>query len=245
MKRGGLGIPDPRLSAECACNTSKASSKVLVGSLLGGTDLNYLAHKECVLRASVYWRKQREFSENEALTRRKDLVYGAGLNWLRRATDNGAWITDIPHQINCTEFLWEEFQYNILLRYGIVPLNLPTYCDGCGKRFSVPHDLSCPKGGLVLERHNDDAKEWGTLSDRALNSSLISYKPKINSRTVYGEMNGAVAWVATVGQDGGGLKMERVQRDKQRCLMSHGRIYLSISSGRGAPPLFFTCKLST
>ena len=62
------------------------------------------------------------------------------------------------------------------------------------------------QGGLVLERHNDDAKEWGTLSDRALNSSLISYKPKINSRTVYGEMNGAVAWVATVGQDGGGTQ---------------------------------------
>ena len=30
-KHRGLGIPDPRLSAECAYNTSKAASEVLVG----------------------------------------------------------------------------------------------------------------------------------------------------------------------------------------------------------------------
>ena len=48
MKREGLGIPEYRLSAERAYNTSKADSKVLVGSLLGDNNLNYLAHKGCV-----------------------------------------------------------------------------------------------------------------------------------------------------------------------------------------------------
>ena len=28
VKHGGLGIPDPRLSAECAYNTSKVTSRV-------------------------------------------------------------------------------------------------------------------------------------------------------------------------------------------------------------------------
>ena len=34
VKHGGLGIPDPGLSAECAYITSKAASRELVNSLL-------------------------------------------------------------------------------------------------------------------------------------------------------------------------------------------------------------------
>ena len=40
LKHGGLGIPDPRFSAESAYNTSKADIRGLVDSLLGGSALN-------------------------------------------------------------------------------------------------------------------------------------------------------------------------------------------------------------
>ena len=40
VKRGGLGIPDPRMSTERAYNTPKAYSNALVGSILGFIDLN-------------------------------------------------------------------------------------------------------------------------------------------------------------------------------------------------------------
>ena len=62
VKCGGLGIPYPQLLAERAYNTSKASREVLIGSLLGGTDLNYVAHKGCICRASAVRRKQRELA---------------------------------------------------------------------------------------------------------------------------------------------------------------------------------------
>ena len=45
MKCGCLRIPDPHLLAECAYNTSKAASEILVVSILGGTNLNFVAHK--------------------------------------------------------------------------------------------------------------------------------------------------------------------------------------------------------
>ena len=45
VKRGGLDLPYPCLWAERVYNTSKAASEVLVGSLLGCTDLNCGAHK--------------------------------------------------------------------------------------------------------------------------------------------------------------------------------------------------------
>ena len=59
MKKSGQFIPEPCLLMDCAYNNYKVASEVLVGSLIGGTDLNYVAHKRCVRRASVNGRKQR------------------------------------------------------------------------------------------------------------------------------------------------------------------------------------------
>ena len=74
-----------------------------------------------------------------------------------------------------------------------MPQDIPTTCDGCGKKFLIEHSLSCPKGGLVLERHDDAAKEWGALGSQALVPSAITYKLKINSRPVQGESTGVGA----------------------------------------------------
>ena len=48
IKNGGSGIPKPWLSEESAYNTSKAASRELVDSLLGGSVLNYGGHMACV-----------------------------------------------------------------------------------------------------------------------------------------------------------------------------------------------------
>ena len=79
-----------------------------------------------------------------------------------------------------------------------MPQDIPVTCDGCGKKFSIKHTISCPKRGLVLARHDDAAKEWGALGSWALIPIAITYEPKINSRAVQGERTGAVA-----RQDGG------------------------------------------
>ena len=52
VKHGSLGIPDPQQSAESAYNNSKAASREMVDSLLGGSVLNYVGHRACVRKAS-------------------------------------------------------------------------------------------------------------------------------------------------------------------------------------------------
>ena len=116
-------------------------SEVLLVSLLIVTDLNYIKHKYSVCRLSTDAQKKQKYLDNEALARMKDLVDGAGLNCLWRATDNGSWLTAILQRLNGTELSREELQDNLLLQYGIFPLNLPTECDGCGKKLLVTHDL--------------------------------------------------------------------------------------------------------
>ena len=77
--------------------------------------------------------------------------------------------------------------------------------------------------------HNDTAKEWGALSDRAINPSAISYEPKINSRAVQGERNGSNARVATIEQNGeeqdgeeGATRQETVPEESRADVSVHG-----------------------
>ena len=41
----------------------------------------------------------------------------------------------------------------------MIPQDIPTTFNGCGKKFSIEHALSLPKGGLVLEQNEDAEKE--------------------------------------------------------------------------------------
>ena len=65
---------------------------------------------------------------------------------------------------------------NIHLRYGLRPLALCLHCNGCGEGFSIEHALSCKKGGLVTQRHDDARDEAGNLAPQALIKERISYK---------------------------------------------------------------------
>ena len=72
VKHGGLGIPDPGLSAECAYNTYKAASRELVDSLLGGSILNYVGHRACVHKASQSARLSKRIIELSEIFKRQD-----------------------------------------------------------------------------------------------------------------------------------------------------------------------------
>ena len=48
-----------------------------------------------------------------------------------------------------------EFRDALALRYLQTPPGLPSQCDGCGESFTLQHGLDCPKGGLIIRRHNE------------------------------------------------------------------------------------------
>ena len=111
-----------------------------------------------------------------------------------------------------------------------MPQGIPATCDGCGKKFLIEHALSCPKGGLVLARHDDSAKEWGALGARALVPSAISYEPKINSRTVQGERTGAGARQEGGEADGGTETVGRTVNGAAILLGQPGQVQLPAES---------------
>ena len=145
------------------------------------------------------------------LARKRKLAGGQDSNRLHRATRNGAWLRAVPPRLNGTELSQEELWYNIRLRYGLIPQDILATCNGCGKNFSIDHAPSCPKGGLVLARHDDAAKEWGFLGSWSLVPSAITYEPKINSRTVQGGRTRAGARQEGGEADGGADIVEESQ----------------------------------
>ena len=105
-----------------------------------------------------------------------------------------------------------------------MPKDIPATCDGCGKKFSIEHALSCPKGRLVLARHDDATKEWGTLGDRAIVPRAITYEHIINSRTVQGERTGARSQEEGGEADGGTDNVGRTVNGAARLVGQPGQV---------------------
>ena len=97
-----------------------------------------------------------------------------------------------------------------------MPQYIPATWDGCGKKVSIEHAPSCPKGGLVLAWRDDAAKEWVALGARALVPSAITYESKINSRTVQRERTGAGARQERGGSKGGTDTVGEAQGGSER-----------------------------
>ena len=83
--------------------------------------------------------------------------------------------------ITVSDLSADKFHDVVRLRLGMQPTALPPRCDGCDERFTIEHaTMSCRKGGLILQRHNDLVTTWGQLlCGQALSPSTVSDEPLI------------------------------------------------------------------
>ena len=76
-----------------------------------------------------------------------------GAHCMRRATNNGSWLTVQPSMVNKTELGAQEWRDKLFLRYRLEPKDLPNYCDCCNAKLTICHALNFKKGELVTELH--------------------------------------------------------------------------------------------
>ena len=88
---------------------------------------------------------------------------------VRRAADHPirAWLSVLPSIKNNAVLSPIEFRDGISLRYQKPLMQLPSVCDGHGSRFFVDHGLNCPKGGNLIQRHNETSDVTGQLASIA------------------------------------------------------------------------------
>ena len=143
-------------------------------SLLTGEALFIVEHRACARRGN------REEREEAQLSREKRSKNNRGRLWMEQATVMGAWLMVVSDLLNGTTLSAEEFQDNIRIRFGLLPLDLRQTCDWHGDKLMVDHALHCKRSGLVTVRHYYVAAEWGALCAAALTPSVVAHRPFIN-----------------------------------------------------------------
>jgi hypothetical protein len=181
IRLGGLGIPDPTTTGDHCYESSVELTAVLQSSLLEGSPFSAVAHQASATEA----RRAAHQRHTKDLTARLEEILQSATptegRRIRRSAETGAWLTALPNLLNGTDLAPDEFRDSLRLRFGLAPKALPTRCDGCDARFTTEHALSCRKGGLVLQRHNDVAAEWGQLCGQALTPSVVTDEPLIHT----------------------------------------------------------------
>ena len=86
-----------------------------------------------------------------------------------RAKDSkmSSWLNVLPIAKHHFDLSDREFRDALSIRYRKPLLSLPINCDGCGASFDLSHALSCRRGGLVIQRHNEVRDAFGDLANLA------------------------------------------------------------------------------
>ena len=168
-------------TADKCFQASQECTETLTASLLENRPVDAAGYAVAAGMRRKALQKVHETAEESRFKKLKAKAAPADARRMQRATDTGAWLTTMPNSLNGTELSADEFKDNLRLRFGLCPTSLPHRCEGCNERFTVEHALSCPKGGLVLLRHNDLSAEFGSLCAQALTNSNVQREPLIHT----------------------------------------------------------------
>eukprot|EP00978_Attheya_sp_CCMP212_P005533 scaffold12431_cov57-Attheya_sp.AAC.8 len=182
VKHTGIAIPNPTTSAGGNFMASTVVCGHLVAALRERVQFNGVEHKSVIKEGRAAIKINRTVVHDNELSCLLRPLPPEKKRIIERGRRTGAWISVQPSTVNGTELSAEEFRDATHLRYGQVPPNFPTTCNGCScNNFSVQHALSCKVGGLVISRHDEIKDELGQLAGKVLKPSAIRDEPLINN----------------------------------------------------------------
>ena len=154
---GGLGIRDPIELCDVDFGSSLARVTVVSAAIGGTTEFDWSDHLASLRAASVSCHESVDSWYEEKLHLILDQFPEARQRAIKRAVGGGIshWLTSFPLEHYHFDLAPIEFRDALALRFLRTPPGLPSRCDGCGEIFTLQHGLDCPKGGLIIRRHNE------------------------------------------------------------------------------------------
>ena len=154
---GGLGICDPTELCDVDFGSSLAGVNVVSAAIDGTTEFDWSEHLASLHAAAVSCHESVDSWYEERLHLILDQFPEAQQRTIKQAVGSGIshWLTTFPLERNHFDLAPIEFRDALALRYLRTPPGLPSRCDGCGESFTLQHGLDCPKGGLIIRRHNE------------------------------------------------------------------------------------------
>ena len=153
---GGLGIPNPVTTAQPAFEASLSITRPLVEKIHSGDMLLDDATVKQLSKNKQELKTNREIQ----LSRTAAIVQTTLPDQLNRLTmlnsEKGAscWLTSLPLLSMGFYLNKKAFRDAISMRFGWKIDGMAIFC-ACGKKNSIDHALTCPKGGFVSRRHNE------------------------------------------------------------------------------------------
>ena len=153
---GGLALTNPMSLADSEYSASSEVANALKNAILQQS-FHYpgdVIHEQEEAKGEV--RRLKRDSSTQTAASLKNSLPAQLQRSMDLAQEKGAsiWLTSLPIQEFGFALHKRAFQDALALRYSWQPLRSPTTCD-CGKKFSIEHALSCPKGGFPSIRHNE------------------------------------------------------------------------------------------
>ena len=180
MKHCGLALPDPVKTSQSNLEASKLLTGHLISALRGDTDYNSAEHTKTCKSVRARLKTEKIKSNDKALDEILQALPPDLQRTLSRGKKTGQFLSVQPSHTHGTILAPLEFRDALHIRLGTTPPDLPHQCDGCNADFSVPHALSCRRGGLVITRHNEIHDELADIAEKAFCASAIRNEPKIH-----------------------------------------------------------------
>jgi hypothetical protein len=181
VKQAGLALPDPTKSAPSNYEASTCANSHLIAALKGNEDFSALTHVITTKEVRSELAGRKTVSDGLILAAILSTVPPLLKRALTRAKENGRWLSVTPSTVNGTELSAQEWRDAAHLRHGRAPGDLPSHCDGCGQKFSIPHALECKIGGNVICRHNALTATILRIASQALIPSAVRNEPLIHT----------------------------------------------------------------
>ena len=164
-KQGGLGIRKPNSQSRSAYYTSVRATGHIQSSLKGECDYNWNKNDSEIKTARREHTKKQAVVDDQCLASVLPLLPDNTKRAVQRAVDYSTshWLTVLPLASDHFDLSAVEYRDALCVRYALPFLSVPSKCDGCGDCFTIQHALSCKKGGLITQRHNEIRDSIGDL----------------------------------------------------------------------------------
>ena len=168
-RMGGLGICRPTEIAESNFEASTKSSFAIAEAIRSGSAFEVARHKELVRCSKHESQRLRNEQYHDLFTEVRSRACVSVQKRMDRhfETKTSSWLTTAVSSRDGLVLSKAEFMDNFCLRYGLPFKSIPPKCDGCSADFTVQHALSCKKGGLVTQRHNEIRDVVGDMASLA------------------------------------------------------------------------------
>jgi len=166
VRWGGLGLTRPCVSASLHFSASQCSTQVIVKAIRNMIPFELDSHELMLFEAQKEYKRLLHMKHNDlfdCMCSQLDPIHHRAL---LRAKDNdlSVWLSVLPTEKDNFDLTPQEFRDALAIRYRKPLLNVPAFCDGCGAPSTLDHFLTCLKGGLIVQRHNEIRDAVGDLA---------------------------------------------------------------------------------